>query len=135
SGTSASDAYVKTSTGTTNLRDNILINTRTTSGSGKQYAIRYSGSGLTSNYNDIYNSGSTNNVLGNSSGADRTTLAAWQSATGQDANSQNILPSFVSATDLHLDQTNTSLDNKGTPAGGITADYDYETRSASTPDI
>lgn len=96
-----------------------------------------------SNYNDysINASGAQNVLFGlGTTGAaipQVTTLAAWQTTftPNQDANSLNIVPVFTSATDLHLvAASNTSLANLGTPVGGITIDYDCETRTA-TPDM
>ena len=66
------------------------MNARSNNGAtGKHYAIRLAGTtGLTIDYNDYYAPG-TNGVLG-LLGGDRTTIAAWRTATGQDLNSTNI---------------------------------------------
>ena len=62
-----------------------------------------------------------------------TTVAAWQTASGE-INAKNIQPVFVSAADLHLvPASNGSLDNTGS-AGTITTDIDGDARSATTPD-
>ena len=43
-----------------------------------------------------------------------TTIAAWRTYTGKDAASLNVLPVFVSGTDLHLDAAaNGAISNKG----------------------
>ena len=81
--------------------------------------------------------------LGSTSGVTLTTqfatLALWQAAytVPQDANSINALPTFTSATDLHMQATggNAPFNNSGTPIAGVTTDYDGEARSVTTPDM
>ncbi len=94
-------------------------------------------SGSTLNHNDLHCNGTnaTNNV-GRFNATNYATLAAWQAATSQDANSVSIAPVFTSDTDLHLPAaSNISLFDLGTPIGGVTTDIDNETRAATTPDI
>ena len=94
--------------------------------------------GLTSNYNVLYAPG-TGGFTGLFNNVDRLTLANWQTATGQDANSIAADPQFVSATDLHINPSALRLaspvDNAGTPIAGITDDFDGGPRNATTPDI
>jgi len=79
-------------TGAHDVRNNVFANRR--SGGGKHYAIALgSTSGLTINYNAYWADG-VNGVLGLLT-SDRTTLAAWKSATGQDANSLFLHPLFI----------------------------------------
>ncbi len=83
----------------------------------------------TINYNNIEGT-----PLGKNSAASLTTLAEVQAVFG--ANTVNIPPVFLSATDLHMAATgNEALDNKGTPLADILTDIDDSSRSASTPDI
>ncbi|WP_304342847.1 S-layer family protein [Chryseobacterium koreense] len=122
-----------TAAGAIDLRNNIFVNSQTTT--ANRYAI-YSSAPATvfSNidYNDYYSTGANLGYLGSA----RATLAAWQTATGKDANSLNILPVFVSPTDLHLTTTgNEALDNKGTPLPEVTIDIDGDVRNATTPDM
>lgn len=130
-------AAVYISTGTSLIvKDNIFMNTQTaTTSAPKSYAI-YSGVANTAysdiNYNDYFVSGSQG-VLGYL-GADQTTLAAWQTATGKDANSLNVNPMFASTTDLHIDLVSPML-TAGTPIGSVTYDYDNMARSVSAPSI
>ncbi len=119
-----------TTAGSIDLRNNILVNTQTV---GTRYAVidnSTQGAAVfsTINYNDYF----AQNV--GFLTTPRTTLADWQTATGQDANSLAVNPLFVSATDLHL-QAGSPVINAGTPIAGITTDIDGETRSATTPDI
>jgi hypothetical protein len=46
----------------------------------------------------------------------------------------NVLPNFVSSTDLHLTTANCALDGRGTPVS-VTTDIDAASRDAATPDI
>ncbi len=89
---SSTYAFGNESTGTHTIRNNIMANHR--SGGGKHYAILLTGtSGLTINYNDYW-AGGVNGILGRLS-TDRSTIAAWRSATGQDLNSLNLNPDFI----------------------------------------
>ena len=56
---------------------------------------------------------------------------------GGNVNSLQILPIFLSTTDLHISQTtaNSSIDNKGVALTDVPTDFDNDARSASTPDI
>lgn len=93
-----------------------------------------------SNYNNFYINGSNaqSNIgcVGGNGGTFHQTLTAWQTASSQDANSVSVLPEFVSATDLHLNESsNANLDGLGTPIAGITTDIDNEVRNATNPDM
>lgn len=125
-----------------NYVDNIFLNARSNSGStGKHYAIQLaSNSGCTSNYNDLYVSG-TGGVLG-FFGSDRANLTAWKTATLLDTNSISANPNYINPTgdaanvNLHIDTYVVSpVSNAGKPIAGITTDFDGNLRNASTPDI
>lgn len=151
SGTNFSIAYAKDFSSTGDIvKNNIFVNTRTSTGTAKQYAIGNVPGGtltpFTSNYNDLVVSGSagavgvtdpTGTQPFGTSFVSYTTLANWQAASSQDANSISILPAFNGTSDLHLLNVavNAALDNKGTPISGITTDYDNQARSATTPDL
>lgn len=75
------------------------------------------------------------NFIGKIAANNYATLVAWQSVTGSDVNSFNVLPVFTSVTDLHLTSANPELDNAGTPIVDITNDIDNDTRNVSMPDI
>jgi hypothetical protein len=153
---SSSNTYAFNSnvvTNTRNYKDNIFRNVRdNASGAGKNYAITVGGTGanptgLTSNYNDLSVSG-TGSVLGVFNAVDTPTLADWQTATGQDANSIPSAPSFVtpdgsaSTANLHV-QAGSAVIGAGTPIAttlafpltGISNDVDGQNRNTSTPDI
>jgi hypothetical protein len=81
------------------------------------------------NYNDYYTSGPNLGYIG---ATDRADLTAWRIGSGKDANSVNVDPQFVSATDLHT--TVQGLNNTGVHIPSITTDYANVTRS-NPPDI
>jgi hypothetical protein len=112
--------------GGVDLRNNIFVNEQTV---GNRYSIIDQGTTPAAysnlNYNDYWNPTGAN--FGRLNAVNHTTLAAWQSATGLDANSLNVDPSFISATNFHL-QATSSVRNVGTPITGITDDIDGQTR-------
>ena len=126
-----------------NIRDNIIVNNlgllgATGYGSCGIYAVTSNGQFTAINYNDYYvqPTGSGVKFIGQIAATGHATLADWQGATGQDANSLNVQPNFLSSTDLHLDpSTNPLLDGAATSIVGITTDFDGDARNASTPDI
>ena len=91
--------------------------------------------GLTLNYNDYYVSGS-GTVFGRFNSADVASLAAWNTAVGQDANSISADPLFVSATgatpDLHV-SAGTPIEGVGVNIASVTNDFDGDVRASSTP--
>jgi hypothetical protein len=110
-----------------NLR--ILNNALKNDGPG--YAI-YANSNTTfvANHNAYHTDGSTFGYW--NGGAVETTFANWQTATGQDANSINVDPVFMSNTNLHTFLV--LLNEAGDTGTGIIYDYDGEVRD-SLPDI
>ena len=98
--------YIGSAASALDIRDNIFVNSLNNTGTGttsKAYAI-YSAVANTAfttiNYNDYFVSG-TQGVLGFLS-SDRTDLAGIIAGFGQNANSINFSPTFVSTSDLHL---------------------------------
>ena len=136
-----------------NIKNNIFYNARSNgSGTGKNYAIQVAGTapnptGLTSNYNDLYATG-TGGFVGSFNSVDQATLANWQAATGQDANSISADPLFVNpngnaaAVNLHI-LTGSPAIGAGNPVTatlvspltGILNDFDNYARSTTTPTI
>ena len=126
-------------------RDNVFFNARSNgTGTGKHYAIRVGGSGvnpsgLTSNNNVLYVTGTGGNV-GLYNAVDQLTLGAWQTATGQDLNSFSSDPQFIDPTgstaiDLHISPTLTTVveGNGGASIASVTDDFDGQLRSTLTP--
>ncbi len=63
------------------------------------------------------------------------TLSTWKIATSKDVNSVNIIPSFISGSDLHLNENNILLNNLGTPIIGLYTDIDSASRGLNKPDM
>lgn len=114
--------------------NNIIVVTR--SGGGSKYCIYFSSAngGIHANRNDYYlaATGGTNNI--GYYGGDKSSLLAWQTASGQDSTSVSANPLFVSVTSGNYQPANTAIDNKGIPVN-ITVDINNAARSATTPDI
>ncbi|MEI6682306.1 MAG: hypothetical protein WCO44_06745 [Bacteroidota bacterium] len=123
--------YNPASSSTRNYRDNILNNTRSGGSSGKHYAIYLSGtSGLTIDYNDYFANG-TSGVLG-FVGSDKTTLAAFSAATGQDAGSSALNPAFVNAGGASATDYEPTCDKlAGITISAVTVDYLSAPRAAT----
>jgi hypothetical protein len=128
------------------IRDNVLFNTQTSATAASlSYAIGFASaapfSNITSNYNDLFTSGTSSAFsriasLAQSTGFDLTSLAAFQGATGKDANSVSGNPQFISTSNLHINPAaGTVVESTGTPIAGITTDIDGDSRNATTPDI
>ncbi len=120
----------------TDIRNNIFSNTQT-GATGSKYFTFVVPSGFTFgtiNNNDYFANTAINIIGWN--GADRTTLAAWQTVTGQDGNSVAVAPGFTSSADLHIpNATNTVLESGGA-AIGVTTDIDGDPRpNGFAPDI
>lgn len=132
-----------------NIKNNILFTDLETSSNYYQACIATLSttySNLNSNNNVFYNSGgaSTESIgktggLRGGVGTHRTTLANWQSATGQDANSANQYITFNSVTDLQplsSDATNqTYLNGTGVPLAAVTEDIVCAPRDPIAPSI
>lgn len=131
-----SDTYgfyqVTTATGI-ELKDNLFTISRV--GTGDKYGIYLSTSTSTviSDYNGFYLN-ATNAHIGYN-GANRTSLADWQTASSQDASSVVSNPYYTSPATGNLEPRSPVLDNKGTPVTGITTDIRNLARSATTPDV
>ena len=129
-------AFNRNSAATNNVRNNIFVNNRT-GGTGFHVAeanTNASATGFTSNYNILDNVDPTTlfQNLG-AAAANNRTLAQFRTETGQDLNSQETDPLFVSNTDLHIQLTSPAI-NAGVVGTGITTDFDNQTRDAQ-PDI
>ncbi|GAA4331584.1 hypothetical protein GCM10023184_23630 [Flaviaesturariibacter amylovorans] len=149
-GTSA--LYASTSTtatsGTLDLRNNILVNTSTPAGTGVTAAFRRSSTtlsnfGSTSNNNLFYAGAPSANrvIFYDGTNADQT-IATYQARVAPaETASISEMPTFVSttgadATYLHISTSApTRIEGGGQPIAGFTDDFDGDTRDANTPDI
>ena len=114
-------------------RNNLVTVTR--GGSGTRHAIfmNTAATTLNSNYNNFYVAGGPNYFIGYT-GGDQPTLADWQTASSQDANSLSTNPLYTSLGAGNLVPMSGVLDNKGQFVN-ITTDIQNTTRSTTTPDI
>ena len=138
-------ALLSETTGTRDHRNNILWNARSNStGSAKHYAVGVNASlsGLVSDHNCLYATG-TGGHVGREGTTDRTTLGAWQSATGLDGNSISTDPGLVrpegdaTEVDLHIQHNSAgaaALFQTGATGTGVLHDFDGAQRH-SPPDI
>jgi hypothetical protein len=136
--------YFTSGSGINTARNNILANF--SGGNATPYhlglysalATSLGASGSVSNNNVIYIDNSLGGYPVRGSSTNYATIAAWTTASGQDANSRPGNPQFVSSSDVHI-QTGvpTPVESKGA-YGTITwvsLDIDGNTRHVSTPDI
>jgi hypothetical protein len=108
-----------------NIENNIFANQSL----GYAYYINTPGAVGTSDYNDLYNTG-TNLAYW---GGDRTDLAALQAASGKDTNSLSANPVYYSNTNLHAQAA--EVDSAATPLAEVTDDIDGDPRDDTFPDI
>ncbi len=107
------------------LVNNIFANT----GGGYAYYASTAANITTSDYNDLYATG-TNLAYWTTN---QTSLANLQSASGMDLHSLSADPVFASAQDLHT--LNPVLNGKGTPVATVQNDIDLQRRNPIAPDI
>jgi hypothetical protein len=135
--------YVGSGASALDIRNNIFSNTQVaTSTTQKNYAIYAAGANtafttINNNDYDVSNSFNTSSAIVGFLSSDRTTLANWQSASGQDALSTSAAAIFTSTSDLHLVNTagaNWCLNGTGATIASVTTDIDAQTRS-TPPDM
>lgn len=115
--------------------DNNISITRTGGGDAQGMYYAVTGSSFISDYNNIYVAGGgLVNDIGYYNGAAQTTLADWQTATGQDSNSLAVNPLFTNPTLGNFTPSNPALNDSGTYVG-IADDINGTPRSLTTPDI
>ena len=132
-------AVAKTQAAATfDVRNNIFSNTRTVSGTYQyaNYFTNITATSLTSDYNNIHVSNPSN--VGNTSVYNNFiySYANYKTVSGKDINSVSAAPAFVSSTDLHINSSsNTAIIDKGVVIAGLTNDIDFQSRTATLPDI
>lgn len=114
------------------IKNNILYNVQTTTGTGNSYAIGLASStfaNLTSNYNMFYTAGGnaqfavTGGIGATGTGSNVANIAAWRTATSQDANTiggQD--PLFISNSEVLIVDPSSPAIGAGTAIAGITTD-------------
>ncbi len=126
-GTSNTYAFIRTSTGNDELRNNIISNTRTNATTGGNHIGISLNTGTTflALKNNYWVTGPVFGVLT----SNYASFGDWQTGTGLDATSMSVDPNFVSSTDSHLSTTVPSpLESAATAITGITNDYDNDVR-------
>ncbi|MFN3445872.1 MAG: beta strand repeat-containing protein, partial [Bacteroidia bacterium] len=117
-----------------NVRNNIINITGGGTGVKTGIYVTTASASFTSNNNNIIVASTSNNNVGYWAAAARASLADWQTASGQDLNSNDINPQFTNLALGNLKPLSVPLDNLGA-AVGVTSDIDNTARSLSTPDI
>ncbi len=107
--------------------NNNFVNT----GGGYTYYITSGATGgvSVSDYNNLYTTGSNIGFWGTAN----TTLAAFRTASGKEANSVSGDPEYVTIDDLHVNGI--ILSGAATPLAEVTDDIDGDLRDPLTPDI
>jgi hypothetical protein len=118
--------------GTLNVKDNSVALAEDDFKAYCIYSAATTTTGLTSNYNNFYKSGSVNSKIGYWNAGDLADLSAWQTALTQDANSISLDPGYTNATDLSVG-VSSPLVNAGLDVG-IATDIMGNTR-VGAPDI
>ncbi|MET0753838.1 MAG: hypothetical protein ABWZ66_10715 [Pyrinomonadaceae bacterium] len=144
----SSAVNVTTGPTTVTFRNNIFVNLSTPNTTGLTVAHRRGGTSLTSygaasNNNDFYaGTPGANNLIFNDTVNSDTTIGAYKTRVSpRDSASFSENPPFLStsgasANFLHIDPTvATQIESGGAPIGGITDDFDAQTRSVTTPDV
>ena len=139
--------YIESGVTALDVRNNIFVNNQSNTAT-ERFAIAVINPNASTFSNLNYNNYFSTKFIGNygpniTNGGNpyaQTTLSGWQSASGKDANSINVLPAFVSATDLHIDQyneQNAALSNLGTGAinADVPQDIDGQIRNTTAPDM
>ncbi|NOU45636.1 MAG: hypothetical protein HOO86_01085, partial [Bacteroidales bacterium] len=120
--------------GILNLKNNIFANFSTAGTTPKYCIYAISGTLGSSDYNDYYITGGTNNFLAYNAGTTYSTLTEWQTATGLEAASIGSDPQFTSTTNL-LPVAGSATIGAGTPISGFTTDITGAPRSLTAPTI
>ncbi|MGI4870372.1 MAG: hypothetical protein ACRYFX_04235, partial [Janthinobacterium lividum] len=138
------DSQFTTASSALDVRNNIIAITANVTTAAKYFGFYTSAAnvtGSTLDYNDYFlnGTGAATFFVGNLNGTTLTTyatLALWQAATSQEANSKSVDPNFTqtSTAPFNLTPAASALNNAGTPISGVTVDYTGAPRSA-TPDI
>lgn len=121
-------AFTVTTPTVSQFLNNIVVNNNTGAGTFAIYSQANSiWAAATINRNNYH---APTGLIGYYNGANQATLANWQAATGQDANSFNVAPNFVSANDLHITTAPTPLESAGAGVGVtlVTNDIDGQVR-------
>ena len=138
--------YTVTTPTISQLLNNIIVNNNTGAGT---FAIYSASNNIWTTVPAVVNRNNyhvPNGLIGYYNGSNQATMANWQAAIGQDANSFNVAPNFVSVNDIHITSAATPLESAGAPVSitNVTVDFDNQVRpgpvgsvngGATNPDI
>lgn len=131
------------------IKNNIIVNTSTATGTGVSTAFRRSSATDLNNYNSASNNNlfyagtpsATSLIYYDGTNSDLTLTAFKTRVAARESNSITESPNFLStsgasANFLHINTTTgTQIESGGIPVTGITDDYDGDARNVTTPDI
>jgi len=122
--------YTVTTPTISQFLNNIVVNNNTGAGT---FAIYSASNNIWTTVPAVVNRNNyhvPSGLIGFYNGVNQATMANWQSAIGQDANSFNVAPNFVSANDIHITTAPTPLESAGAPVGVtlVTNDIDGQVR-------
>lgn len=137
--------YYKKDHPNTIVKNNNFTNTRTSSIGGVHSVLYFEyqstpwpSANTEFDYNNFYKGDAKNFCVYGPSG-NQTILNSYSEFKAlwtQDLNSKNVMPSFKSSSNLHINSwVSSPISGGGTPISGITTDFDGETRDARIPDI
>jgi hypothetical protein len=120
-------AFQRTGAGTDNIRNNIFINARNSSGlGGGHLAIGLNNASTLTQNNNIYRADS----IGIFNGTGQQYFTDWQTASTVDVNSKDTTVTFVSYNNLHLAPSMAGVRSfEGVVISGVDDDIDGQTRS------
>ena len=110
--------------------NSIKCNNLVTRGGGYSMYIQFDSIITSSDYNNLYSTGSRLAYFG---GTELGNLPLLQTGSGMDANSISTDPVYVSDSNLHV--SSILLKNAGIAVPGITTDFEGDSRDPVTPDI
>ena len=134
SGSSSTYAFYRNGSASTELYNNILVNSKSSGGSGNHYsiAVQNAAAQWISDYNDLY---TASGILARWNGAAVNTLASWKILSAGDSHSISYLPAYVTISNIHLSSVeNCALNGKGIYLESVLIDFDNSVRG-NPPDI
>jgi len=140
-GSANTNAYIRTANPTATPADsvysNIFVNERSNGAStGIHYSVNLNNTTNWVANANVYFGNGVGYVLGIIGAAPQTGIAAWQTGSGQDANSFSVNPNFISAINLHINNAAQSvLESRAITMGNINTDIDNQVRPGPTGSV
>ncbi|MBX7243039.1 MAG: T9SS type A sorting domain-containing protein [Bacteroidia bacterium] len=123
-------ALNRTGLATDDVRGNVFVNTRSNASTGgTHYIFNYAATSTITQDNNICYSTGTGTATGIVGATPYANMGAWIAGTSLDANTIATNPNFISNTDVHINNTLTSvLESRAPVLGGIVVDFDNQVR-------